>query len=138
MPWPAAFKRGCLLLSVAAVVTIIVAFLAADRGMCGNDVCHEYPAPSGTKRLVMYQRSCGATTYWSVHARIVFEGAELPNDSGLVLMNHGTCLGRDAELPSIGVTWRADERVTITYPGLVSSDTTMNGVHVGTSTGAAQ
>jgi hypothetical protein len=117
---------------------MMVAWRSFDSGRCGNEICHEYPAPGGNKKLVVFQRDCGATTYWSVQARILPRGAELPNESALVLMRHGACLGHNAELPSVRVNWNGEERVTIMYPGLTASETTMSGVHVTTATGAAE
>ena len=134
----AAAAGGGLAVLVATAVAIAIALRALENGMCANDICREYPAPGGTKRLVVFQRDCGATTYWSVQASILAPGAELPNESGLSLMGRGACLGKNAELPAVGVQWHGDERVTIKYPGLTSSQATLNGVLVTTATGAVE
>ena len=119
-------------------MAFVIAQQALEGGMCGNDICYQCPAPSGTKRLVVFQRACGATTYWSVQASIVPTGTELPNAAGLSLMGHGGCLGPNAELPYVRAEWHGEERVTITYPGLASSHATLDGVMVTTATGAAK
>jgi hypothetical protein len=107
-------------------------------GSCGNDICREFPSPGGSQRLVMYQRDCGATTYWSVQAKILPEGAALPDESGMVLMRHGACLGRDAELPSVRVSWSGEDSLTLTFPGAATAETSMSGVRIVTKTGPPQ
>jgi hypothetical protein len=130
--------RGCLAVLAVTIALIAFGLNILDRGMCGNDICHEFPSPGGKQRLVIFQRDCGATTYWSVQAQVLGHGAELPNESGLLLLRHGACLGRDAELPSVGVRWKDDQHLTLTFPGLAASEVTLDGVHITTATGAAK
>jgi len=128
-----AMRRPDSVLVVTLAICLSCAIGCYD--LCGNEVCQEYPSPGRGKRLVVFQRDCGATTYWSVQAQVLDAGEGLPNDSGHSLMSKGACLGRDAELPSVGVRWTGEQDVLVTYPGLRPSQVTMNGVRVTTATG---
>lgn len=82
-PWDNQSLSGHMRLTVrrvvgigaAAVVTaiaglaVLVYFVVSD--MCGNEVLSEFASPEGTKKLVVYERTCGATSRYSTHASLL-------------------------------------------------------------------
>ena len=57
---------------------------------CANEVMQEAVAPDGTRRAVVFQRDCGATTWFSTQVAIVWGANELPDEPGNVFIadNH--------------------------------------------------
>jgi hypothetical protein len=64
---------------------------ACDRladGMCRNDVIAILESPDRIRKLVSFQRDCGATTAFSTQVSLLEYGGEpLPNDSGNVFIS---------------------------------------------------
>lgn len=56
---------------------------------CGNDIVQEVFAPDGTRRAVVFQRDCGATTGFSTQVAIVWGLNELPDAAGNVFNADG-------------------------------------------------
>jgi len=50
--------------------------------MCANEVIHEERSPDGERRVVVFERDCGATTRESTQVMILHADAVLPNEGG--------------------------------------------------------
>lgn len=50
--------------------------------LCGNAPIEEVVSPNGAHKVVVFQRSCGATTGDSTHVSILPAEAPLPDDIG--------------------------------------------------------
>lgn len=81
---------GALFLGVVALLLpwrfigfLILMFLFSP---CANEVMQEAVAPDGTRRAVVFQRDCGATTWFSSQVAIVWGPNELPDEPGNVFI----------------------------------------------------
>jgi hypothetical protein len=103
----------CLLLTVlCAVTTLPVTGCARDS--CGNDLFNEYQSPDRQHKVVVFRRSCGATTGFSVHASVLSTGDPLPSDGGNAFVAED--LRDPAQAAAISgaivrVEWRGPSRV---------------------------
>lgn len=109
--------RGFLALSVVVVATIIGLWLYLPS-MCGNDVIEVFPSPDGAKKVVVFQRDCGATTGFSTQASLLSSSEALSNTPGNVFAadtNHGAAASGPGGGPALGVAWRSGEVIAISY-----------------------
>lgn len=86
--------------------------------MCRNEVISESPSPDGTKRLVVFQRDCGATTDFSTQVSVLPASAPLPNAKGNVFISdtdHGVAPAGPSGGPSVTVTWESARSVVLTH-----------------------
>ena len=87
-------------------------------GSCVNQVITEYPSPSGDVRLIVFERSCGATTDFSTQASLVPRTTDLPNDGGNVFIadtDHGAVPTASWGGPDLGVAWLSDNRLELSH-----------------------
>ena len=85
---------------------------------CGNEIISESPSPDGSKRLVIFQRDCGATTGFSTQASMLPAGNELPSKKGNVFIsdtNHGAAPSGPGSGPAVKVTWQSPTSVVLSY-----------------------
>jgi hypothetical protein len=110
---------------VALIVAVLFAAIAgaawmwldyAVGGLCGNTVVEEAVSPSGMKRAILFERSCGATTGFSSQLSILAAKANFPNDGGNAFVAEGYPEGYelrwldDSTLQVIGVKGRVFKR----------------------------
>ena len=110
---------------IGAIVTLaVIAILARYRhtlaAACGNEILAEIPSPDGLKRVVVFERDCGATTGISTQASLLATGTALPNESGNLLVAdaaHGAApAGRGGE-PKVEVVWANSHSLVVkTHP----------------------
>jgi hypothetical protein len=104
-------------------------FVACDP--CENRVLSEFPAPIGNVSVIVFERSCGATTGFSTHVSILKEFGELRKLPGNVFVadsDHGAV--KDM---TVTVRWAAPDLVVIRYPAqarVFKKEVQANGVHV--------
>lgn len=89
-----------------AIGIYIVARDFAD--ICINDFFKEYSSPDKTKKVVIYERDCGATTTWNTHISILdyhkqFDGKD---------ENIFSIRGRPAEVAP-NITWIDNKNIII-------------------------
>ena len=91
-------KKGVLMLrrflivgalSFGAAVLVIVWWIFTLPPLCGNEVIQEAVSPDGTRRAVLFQRDCGATTGFTTQISIIESSGELPNEGGNVFVTDG-------------------------------------------------
>lgn len=103
---------------VAVFVAAIVGLWLYLPPMCGNDFIEAVPSPDGSKKIVVFQRDCGATTGFSTQASILSSNEALSNTSGNVFSsdtNHGAAPSGPGGGPALQVVWRSSEAVAISY-----------------------
>ena len=86
---------------------------------CDNDSFKEFKAPSGKWKVVVFQRSCGATTDFSTQVSVLSADSPLPKKAGNVLIidsNHGEVAVDRNGLIDVGVSFASDAAVTLAYP----------------------
>ena len=77
----------------AVIIGAIFLFLYTDLGsMCQNEIISQIPIGSSPKKVVVFERDCGATTGFSTQVSILGLGKELGSGAGNILIlddNHG-------------------------------------------------
>jgi hypothetical protein len=68
--WVKMIWTAFVVITVAMAIYIFV-WLGALAGGCGNDMLATIPSPSGGRKLVIFQRACGATTGFSTQASLL-------------------------------------------------------------------
>jgi hypothetical protein len=95
---------GCAVLLVVATLY----FSSLFGSTCANEVIKEVVSPDGKKKVVLFQRSCGATTGFSAQASVLSAGRTLPNDGGNVFSadtNHGAAPSGPGGGPELAASW---------------------------------
>jgi hypothetical protein len=98
---------------VTALVLPLLLFSYLFGDMCRNEVDGRYASPDGRHELVVFNRSCGATTSFSTQASLLEVGHELPNDSGNLFVadtNRG-----EAPTGELRVRWDGPRFLTLSY-----------------------
>ena len=101
---------------VLGSLVIAAWFLIPD--LCGNSLLGEYPSPDRTRKLVVFQRDCGATTGFSTQASLLRGGSDLANEAGNVFVsdtNHGAAPSGPGGGPNLGVYWESPTVVRLSY-----------------------
>ncbi len=75
-----------LLLSWRFIVFVAVLLMSP---LCGNEIVREAVAPDGTRRAVVFQRDCGATTGFSTQIAVVWGSGNLPDAPANVFIADG-------------------------------------------------
>lgn len=91
-------------------------FFAPD--MCANEIISESSSPDGVKRLVVFQRDCGATTGFSTQVSVLSATKPLPNNGGNLYVsdsNHGAAPSGPGGGPAVNVTWVSNQSVVLTH-----------------------
>ena len=104
------------LVSVAIISVLLFWYYAPD--MCGNDVISESNSPDGTKRVVVFQRDCGATTGFSTQASVLPINLPLPNKGGNLFSSDtddGAAPSGSGGGPALNVKWESAHSVVLTY-----------------------
>jgi hypothetical protein len=106
---------GVLLLSIGGCSAL---FVNALSGMCGNQIVAEEPSFSGAKRVVVFQRDCGATTGFSTQLSVLDADEELENEAGNLFSadtNHGDAPSGKGGGPEVRVRWVSEEHLEVQH-----------------------
>ena len=83
--------------------------IAGCSDLCGNEQMTQLESPSGELKVVVFKRSCGATTGYSTQGSILESDEALGNEGGNLFV-----VGEDAYgKPSI--TWIDDHELKLSY-----------------------
>jgi hypothetical protein len=111
---------------IAAIVPIAILLVLGfkvllDRSfgsMCRNEIFAESLSPDRTKKLVVFQRSCGATTGFSTQVSVLSVDAELPNELGNVFVadtDHGIAPSGARGGPELRSHWAGPNSLMIQH-----------------------
>jgi hypothetical protein len=71
------------------IIVIIAVYFAGKYAldaflgdMCGNDIKQKIPSPNGQNIAYVFERSCGATTGFSLQLSILYKDEKFENESG--------------------------------------------------------
>jgi hypothetical protein len=112
--------------------------------MCGNEIISEFPSPEGNKKVVVFQRDCGATTGFSTQASILGNDQVLENESGNLFTsdtNHGAAPSSLGGGPALSVEWKSKHSVLLSFhpnARVFKKEAEIDGVHVSYSESSAQ
>ena len=99
---------------IVCLLICLVGYIALDNStssLCGNEVSQEVPSPDNEYKVVVFQRSCGATTGFSTQVSILRVSSQLPNKSGNTFIMDG-----HPDWTLIEVKWNGNRSVAIEYP----------------------
>lgn len=91
-------------------------FLLTRLGLwspCDNDIVQEAVAPDGTRRALVFQRDCGATTAFSTQVAIVLGANDLPDQPANVFIADG-----HPDTTNTEVRWKSSATLVITTDAL--------------------
>ncbi|MFZ5895184.1 MAG: hypothetical protein ACOY0T_29255 [Myxococcota bacterium] len=123
-------QRRALILAALATVAGMLLFaggvlwflFGVGDDLCANSLLSEYPSPDGGRKLVVFQRDCGATTGFSTQVSLLDANDALPNAGGNVFSadtNHGEAESGAGGGPRISVRWTSTDSVTIEHSSKV-------------------
>ena len=107
------FGSGAVLIAISAL-----ALSSLFGGMCANDVIKEVVSPDGKKKVVVFQRNCGATTDFSTQASVLSVSRSLLNDGGNVFSadtNHGAAPSRSGGGPELEASWVGPKELVLEH-----------------------
>jgi len=99
-------------------VLAIAALSLVHPEMCDNKVISESRSPDGVKRIVVFERDCGATSSSSTQVSLLPADTPLPNKAGNLLVadtDHGAAPAGPGGGPSVSVIWGGPQYVLLTY-----------------------
>jgi len=105
--------------------------LVSCTDLCGNRILSEMPAPGGTKRAVVFERDCGATTDFSTQVSILSASEAAPREAGNVFIAEGDH-GAVSNL-SVGVRWDSPDHLVVVFPArarIVQQQIQVKGVNI--------
>jgi len=79
------YKQIGLLLGGVVLIIMCFVFVFAmlmNQGMCGNKIIQSIESPDSIRKVVVFERDCGATTDFSTQISIIKNGEHLENESG--------------------------------------------------------
>ncbi|HEX5605144.1 MAG TPA: hypothetical protein VFY96_01440 [Candidatus Binatia bacterium] len=78
----------------------------------------EFVSPDGTKKVVVFQRDCGATTDFSTQASLLATNEKLENEGGNVFSadtNHNAAPSGVGGGPELRVRWESRNRLLLQH-----------------------
>jgi hypothetical protein len=104
----ASIVSGLALCSLVSLVTLV--WLVS--GMCDITMVQSVRySPSQERKLVVFERNCGATTGFTTHVSVLAADRELPNQQGNLFAMDG-----HPEWTQVTATWIDEDHVLIRYP----------------------
>jgi hypothetical protein len=85
---------------------------------CENTVVRDYPSPDLSKRFVVFERSCGATTGFSTQISLLSGSDPLENEAGDTFTadtDDGKAPAGPGGGPEVRVTWLGADSARIEY-----------------------
>ena len=117
-----AVTRKTIVISATAAVLVVIAFGVFLYQMfakaCGNEILREFVSPDNSKKVVVFERDCGATTDFSTQASLLGISEKLPDEGGNVFSadtNHGATPSGAGGGPELRVRWESSNRVVLEH-----------------------
>jgi hypothetical protein len=105
-----------VVLGGAATLKLLDAHLSSL--LCGNEASSAAPSPDRSRKLVVFERDCGATTPFSTQVSLLPIGSS-PSEAGNVFTAEDgpdAPSGDDARGPVVSVRWEGPRSAVLTYP----------------------
>jgi hypothetical protein len=109
------------ILTAVVVITVPVALiifgLLGGFGGCGNDLLKTISSPSGGRKLVIFQRDCGATTGFSTQASLLPARDRLRGSGNVFIADtdHGRAPSGPGGGPQLDARWIAEDMLELRY-----------------------
>jgi len=118
------------------IIAVIGLFWFYMPDMCGNEIIAQFPSPQGTRKVVVFQRDCGATTGFSTHASIIGISQVLENEAGNVFASdtdRGLAPSGPGGGPALAVAWQSENSVRLSFhpkARVFKRESEVEGIHV--------
>lgn len=125
-----------VVLLIAATVLSTLVILKLGEGLCDNTPIAEYPSPEGRRHVLVFERSCGATTGFSTQASLLDADEDLDSGSGNLFISdtdHGAAPSGPGGGPELSVEWKDERSLVLVHDSRVrvfKSEQRLDGVHV--------
>ncbi len=103
---------------VVLIGTILLFIWAAFSDMCNNELRKEVPIAKSGKRVVVFERDCGATTGFSTQLSILDRDESLGSSSGNIFIadsNHGKAPSSSNGGPKVQIYVVSPTKIEIRY-----------------------
>ena len=104
------------------VITVTMAlyiflWIGALAGGCENDMLATIPSPSGGRKLVIFQRDCGATTGFSTQASLLPAHDRLRGSGNVFIADadHGKAPSGPGGGPQLSARWIGEDTLELRY-----------------------
>lgn len=117
LKWPVRILIVLALIVSAAVMWFWHSMLDTED-MCGNDIVAELHSPDGLRKVVVFERDCGATTGFSTQVSVLSVNTPLPNQGGNLFVadtDHGAAPSGPGGGPGVKVVWESAQSVVLTH-----------------------
>ena len=102
--------------TAVAFAAFVWSMNSGSGSMCGNQPLAEARSPGGARKVIVFQRDCGATTGFSTQASVLPADGELPDDGGNVFVaddDHGAAPSGPGGGPAVDAAWISENRLLI-------------------------
>ena len=117
---PSTIKAIVVFATLTAVFVVGFGFFLyrTFANMCGNETLAEFVSPDQAKKIIVFQRNCGATTGFSTQAFLVAINEKLRNQGGNVFAadtNHDAAPSAIRGGPELRVRWEGRNRLLLQH-----------------------
>ena len=109
----ARFRKIILLIAAGLAVSFLLIYAVIDHvfsgwGFCKNTIYQELASPNISRRAVVFERNCGATTGFSTQLSVLSANEELMNDSGNTYIVDG-----QPDFANLKLRWLAEDHLLV-------------------------
>jgi hypothetical protein len=114
--WVKMIWTAFVVITVAMALYIFL-LIGALMGGCGNDLLATIPSPRGSRKLVIFQRDCGATTGFSTQASLLPAHERLRGSGNVFIADtdHGKAPSGPVGGPQLDARWIAEDTLELRY-----------------------
>jgi hypothetical protein len=114
--WVKMIWTAFVVITVAMAMYIFL-WVGALAGGCGNDMLATIPSPSGGRKLIIFQRDCGATTGFSTQASLLPAHDQLRGSGNVFVADsdHGKAPSGPGGGPPLDARWIAEDTLELRY-----------------------
>lgn len=103
---------------IAYLIAVFLPLGCNASDLCGNNLVAEYASPDKIRKVVVFQRDCGATTGFSTQASLLELDSSLPKGSGNFFVadtNHGSAPSSTEGGPEVKVEWKDSNHLVLRH-----------------------
>ncbi len=103
---------------VVLIGTILLFVWVVFSDMCINELIRQVPIANSGKRVVIFERDCGATTGFGTEVSIIDSDESLGNSSGNIFIadtNHGKAPSSNSGGPIVQIKVISEKKIKIFY-----------------------
>ena len=114
--WLKAILTAVVVITVPLAIMMYV-LVAGFGSLCNNDLLETISSPSGGRKIVIFQRDCGATTGFSTQASLLPVGDPLRGSGNVFIADtdHGKAPSGPGGGPQLAARWIGDDTLELRY-----------------------